>query len=78
MLDKYKNYWYDYSLLAVYKILLCYVLYTLSMLLLGAILFFLVTTFHTTPENLNLFVRVTKKLKTLETNFEVVKANALV
>ena len=48
------------------------------MLLLGAILFFLVTTFHTTPENLNLFVRVTKKLKTLETTFEVVKANALV
>ena len=56
MLDKYKNYWYDYSLLAVYKILLCYVLYTLSMLLLGAILFFLVTAFHTAPENLNLFV----------------------
>ena len=31
MLDKYKNYWYDYSLLAVYRILLRYVLYTLSM-----------------------------------------------
>lgn len=39
MLDKYKNYWYDYILLAVYKILLRYVLYTLSTLLLGAIFF---------------------------------------
>lgn len=39
MLDKYKNYWYDYILLAVYKILLRYVLYTLSTLLLGVIFF---------------------------------------
>lgn len=78
MLDKYKNYWYDYILLAVNKILLHYVMYTLSMLLLGAIFFSSDTTFHTAPENLNLVVWVTKKLKTLETTFEVVKANALV
>ena len=57
MLDKYKNCWYDYILLAVNKILLHYVLmYTLSMLLLGAIFFSLDTTFHTAPENLNLVV----------------------